>query len=254
MSRTKKEPPPGCGRSYPLGAAVFQEGVNFSVFSKGSEAVQLLFFDSVDTPKPSRVIELDRRTNRTYHYWHVFVPGISAGQLYAYRVTGPFHPEQGLRFDPDKVLLDPYGRCIDLPASYSRTAACKPGDNAATAMKSVVADVRSYDWEGDAPLRTPFAKTIIYELHIGGFTKHPSSGIASARSGTYAGLVEKIPYLCDLGVSAVELLPVFAFDEQDGPPVCAITGGILRSPFSPLIPVTARVWIRWAHWTSSGTW
>ncbi|WP_367360379.1 glycogen debranching protein GlgX [Syntrophus sp. (in: bacteria)] len=234
MSRTKKEPPPGCGRSYPLGATVFRDGVNFSVFSKGSEAVQLLLFDSVDAPKPSRVIELDRRANRTYHYWHVLVPGISAGQLYAYRVTGPFNPERGLRFDPDKVLLDPYGRCIDLPAGYSRTAACKPGDNAATAIKSVVADIRSYDWEGDAPLRTPFAKTIIYELHVGGFTKHPSSGIASARSGTYAGLVEKIPYLCDLGVSAVELLPVFAFDEQDGPPgLCNYWGYSPISFFAP---------------------
>jgi hypothetical protein len=112
-SRTKETFPPSYGRSFPLGATLYPEGVNFSVFSKQSEAVQLLLFDHVDDPKPSRVIELDRRTNRTYHYWHVFVRGISEGQHYAYRVVGPFEPERGLRFDPDKVLLDPYGRCID---------------------------------------------------------------------------------------------------------------------------------------------
>ena len=205
------------GRSFPLGATLYPEGVNFSVFSKGSESVQLLLFDHVDDPKPSRVVELDRRTNRTYHYWHVFLPGIKAGQLYAYRVRGPLDPERGLRFDPDKVLLDPYGRCVARPAAYSRDAARKPGNNAASAMKSVVADLSVYDWGDDAPLRRPFTKTVVYELHVGGFTRHPNSGIDPARRGTYTGLIEKIPYLQDLEISAVELLPVFAFDEQDGP-------------------------------------
>ena len=206
------------GRSFPLGATLYPEGVNFSVFSKGSESVQLLLFDHVDDPKPSRVVELDRWTNRTYHYWHVFLPGSTSGQLYAYRVRGPFDPERGLRFDPDKVLLDPYGRCIARPAAYSRDAARKPGNNAASAMKSVIADLSAYDWGDDAPLRRPFTKTVVYELHVGGFTRHPNSGIDPARRGTYAGLIEKIPYLQDLGISAVELLPVFAFDELDGPP------------------------------------
>src|SRR5271157_506016 len=217
-NRTKEAAPSGHGRSFPLGATLYPEGVNFSVFSKQSEAVQLLLFDHVDDPKPSRVIELDRHTNRTYHYWHVFVPAITAGQIYAYRVRGPFEPEQGLRFDPDKVLLDPYGRSVARPAGYSRDAARKPGDNAASAMKSVAADLGMYDWEDDTLLRRPFAKSVIYELHVGGFTKHPNSGITPAKRGTYAGLIEKIPYLLELGVSAVELLPVFAFDEQDGPP------------------------------------
>ena len=209
---------PGYGRSFPLGATICPEGVNFSVFSKQSEGAQLLLFDHVEDSKPSRVIELDRHTNRTYHYWHVFVPGISEGQHYAYRVRGPFDPGRGLRFDPEKVLLDPYGRCIAWPAGYSREAARKPGDNAASAMKSVVADLGTYDWEDDIPLRRPFARTVVYELHVGGFTGHPNSGIVPAKRGTYAGLIEKIPYLQDLGITAVELLPVFAFDEQDGPP------------------------------------
>jgi isoamylase len=139
------------------------------------------------------------------------------GQIYAYRVAGPFDPTRGLRFDPDKVLLDPYGKCVARPAGRSREVARHPGDNAATALKSVVVDPSAYDWEGDTPLGRPFAKTIIYEMHVGGFTRHPSSGVAADKRGTYAGLIEKIPYLRDLGVSAVELLPVFAFDEEDGP-------------------------------------
>jgi isoamylase len=206
------------GKSFPLGATLAPEGANFSVFAKHNATVQLLLFDDVDTSKPSRVIDLDPRANRAYHYWHVFVPGITAGQIYAYRVAGPFDPERGLRFDPSKALLDPYGRCIARPTGRSREAARRPGDNAATALRSVVVDPSAYDWEGDAPLGRPFAKTIIYEMQVGGFTRHPSSGLAPAKRGTYAGLIDKMPYLQDLGVSAVELLPIFAFDEQDGPP------------------------------------
>ena len=206
------------GTSFPLGATLVNGGVNFSVFAKHSGGAQLLLFDDVDAPKPSRVIDLDPRINRTYHYWHAFVPDITAGQLYAYRVAGPFDPERGLRFDPGKALLDPYGKCVARPAGRSREAARRPGDNAATALRSVVVDPSSYDWEGDVPLCRPFAKTIIYEMHVGGFTRHPNSGVAPSKRGTYAGLIDKIPYLRDLGISAVELLPVFAFDDQDGPP------------------------------------
>ena len=205
------------GKSFPLGATLVPGGANFSVFSKHSTGAQLLLFDDVDASTPSRVIDLDPRTNRTYHYWHVFVPRITAGQIYAYRVAGPFDPERGLRFDPEKVLLDPYGKGIARPATRNRQAARQPGDNVADALRSVVVDPSSYNWEGDLPLGRPFAKTIIYELHVGGFTRHPNSGVAPAKRGTYAGLIDKISYLRDLGISAVELLPVFAFDEQDGP-------------------------------------
>ncbi|HIK14436.1 MAG TPA: glycogen debranching protein GlgX [Leptolyngbyaceae cyanobacterium M33_DOE_097] len=205
------------GKSFPLGATVYPNGVNFSIFSKHSTAVELLFFDRVDAPQPSRVVPLNPRINKVYHYWHIFVPGITAGQIYGYRVYGPFNPEKGLRFDPDKVLLDPYGKCIARPSSYSREATSQPGDNTATAFKSVVTDLSTYDWEGDLPLQRPFIKTVVYEMHVGGFTRHPSSGVTPTRRGTYAGLIEKIPYLKDLGITAVELLPVFAFDEQDGP-------------------------------------
>jgi len=204
------------GRSAPLGASVQQDGVNFSLYSRGSTRVELLLFDDEDET-PSRVIPLDPFANRTYHYWHVFVPGVRPGQLYGYRVHGPSDPAEGLRFDGSKVLLDPYGRGVVVPSRYSRDAASSAGDNAATAMKSLVVDPDVYDWEGDKPLHLPSPQTVIYEMHVGGFTSHPSSNIKADKRGTYAGLIEKIPYLQDLGITAVELLPVFQFDVYDCP-------------------------------------
>src|SRR5437588_7914773 len=206
------------GRSSPLGATVYGDGVNFSVFSRNASRIELLFFDTEDDAKPAHVICVDPYTNHTYHYWHVFVPKARAGQLYAYRVYGPFDPKRGLRFDPDKILLDPYGRGVVVPKSYSRDAARHKGDNTPTAMKSVVIDPHAYDWEADAPLKRLSSRTIVYEMHVRGFTRHPSAGVAENIRGTYAGLIEKIPYLQDLGVTAVELLPVFQFDAQDCPP------------------------------------
>src|SRR5215813_12200645 len=206
------------GHSSPLGAVLEEHGVNFSLFSRSAAAVELLLFDRVDDARPARVIGIDPTTNLTYHYWHVFVPGLEAGQIYGYRVGGRFDPKTGARFDPSKVLLDPYGLGVVFPANYSRDAARGQDDNAAQAMKSVVVDSSAYDWEGDSPLNRPSTQTIIYEMHVRGFTRHPSSGIAENLRGTYAGLVEKIPYLKQLGITAVELLPVFQFDAQDCPP------------------------------------
>ena len=206
------------GTSHPLGATLRPGGVNFSVYSADSTGLELLLFDAVDDPQPARAIRLDPARDRTYHYWHIFVPGITAGQVYAYRAHGPSEPSRGLRFDPQKVLLDPYGRGVAVPAGYDRQAASVPGDNTAVAMKCVVTDPRAYDWEGDAPLRRPFSQTVIYEMHLAGFTRDPSSGVAPELRGTYAGLIAKIPYLKDLGITAVELLPIFQFDPHDAPP------------------------------------
>jgi isoamylase len=206
------------GRSSPLGATVAPSGVNFSLFSRNAEGVDLIFFERDDDSRPSRVITFDPTRNRTFPYWHAFIPGVKPDQLYAYRVSGPFDPASGMRFDPDKVLLDPYARAVVVPRDYSRDAARQSGNNCATAMKSVVVDMNAYDWEGDAPLHHRSARTIIYEMHVKGFTRHPNSGVSERRRGTYAGLIEKIPYLKQLCITAVELLPVFQFDVQDAPP------------------------------------
>jgi glycogen operon protein len=115
-------------------------------------------------------------------------------------------------------LIDPYGKGVSVGQNYNREAASHPGDNAATSMKSVVADLTTFDWEQDTPLNRPFRQTVIYEMHVAGFTRHPSSGVAPVNRGTYLGLIEKIPYLQELGITAVELLPVFQFDPQDAPP------------------------------------
>ena len=205
------------GASAPLGATVYPGGVNFSVFSKNATLIELLLFDDENNAHPADVIPLHPNRHRTYHYWHAFVPAVKPGQVYGYRAHGPVEPEHGFRFDGEKVLLDPYGFAVAVPEAYNRKAASRSGDNSAVAMKSVVADPGRYDWEGDLPLKRPFAEAVIYELHVRGFTRHSNSGVSSAKRGTYAGLIEKIPYLKDLGITAVELLPVFQFDPPDAP-------------------------------------
>lgn len=237
----REDPEPHKGNTSPLGATVCNGGVNFSLFARDCTGIELLLFAHVDDATPSRIITLDPRHNRTYHYWHVFVPDIGPGQLYGFRVAGPFDPSRGMRFDPDKLLIDPYGRAVAAPAGYERAAACVPGDNVALSMKSVVADPRGYDWEGDMPLKRPYSRTIIYEMHVAGFTKHPSSGVQADKRGTYAGLIEKIPYLQDLGVTAVELLPVFQFDPHDAPSgLCNYWGYSPISFFAPHAAYSSR--------------
>ncbi len=205
------------GHPFPLGATLAPDGVNFSIFSRSASGVELLLFDREDDPQPSRVVRLDPVTNHTYHYWHTFVPGLRDGQIYAFRIEGPFEPAAGLRFDFSKLLLDPYGRRVVIPAGYNRKALCEEAADLANSMKSAVVDLKSFDWEGDEPLRRPSSRTIIYEMHVRGFTRHDSSGVSDHLRGTYAGVIEKIPYLKDLGITAVELLPVFQFDPQDCP-------------------------------------
>ena len=205
------------GRRSSIGPTVVDGGVNFSLFSRNATGVELLLFDREDDARPSRTITIPPASRR-YHYWNVFRPDVGPGQIYGYRVAGPSDPARGLRFDPAKVLLDPYGRSVVVPKGYDRLAASQPGDNAATAMKSVVVDSHAYDWEGDVPLCSPSAGTIIYETHLRGFTRHPNSGVAEKFRGTYAGFIEKIPYLKQLGITAVELMPIFQFDALDCPP------------------------------------
>ncbi len=216
MAKKKKTPKLQQGNSYPLGATVYPDGVNFSLFSKNATSVELLLFDLRDHSKPTRVYTLDPKKNRTFYYWHCFVEGIGHGQLYGFRVYGPYDPHNGYLFDGQKVLLDPYTRAV-VSDTYDRQAAIDPGDNCPVAMKSVVIDPAAYDWEGDRPLNVPYRRSVLYELHVGGFTKHPSSGVSEPFRGTYRGLVEKIPYLKKLGITAVELMPVQQFDPYSSP-------------------------------------
>ncbi|MGR9012683.1 MAG: glycogen debranching protein GlgX [Gammaproteobacteria bacterium] len=202
------------GSPYPSGSRAKSKGVNFSIFSRYATHVELLLFDTSDCEEPFQTIVLQEEINRTFFSWHVYVAGLPVGTWYAWRMDGPNEiREAGLYFDKDKQLIDPWARAVS-HKRWSRKAACMPGDNKLTAMRCVVVDGR-YDWEGDVPLRIRSEKAIVYELHVGGFTRHPSAKVD--HPGTFAGLIEKIPYLKALGITHVELLPVMAFDEQDVP-------------------------------------
>jgi glycogen operon protein len=212
------------GRSHPFGATVDLEGggVNFSLYAGPATSVELLLFEGSDARKPMQTIVLDPLVNRFFLVWHVFVVGLQAGAEYAFRVDGPqdLHG-QGDRYNRNKVLVDPYAHATSTQL-WSRAAACTPDDNVATAMHSQVVDLSGYDWEGDTFPRTPMNESIIYEVHVGGFTRSPSAGVR--HPGTFKGLIEKIPYLQALGVTAVELLPTCQFDEQEITGISPING------------------------------
>jgi glycogen operon protein len=201
------------GSAHPLGATLHADGVNLSLFSQDATEVVLLLFDDASAIEPGQIIRLDPFQNKTFHFWHVFVRGCRPGIHYAFRVDGPFDPSAGQRFNPNKVLIGPYAKGISRRL-WSRANAAGPGDNLATSMRCAVVDLANYDWEGDRPLNRPIHESIIYEVHVGGFTRSPNAGVR--HRGTFAGMIEKIPYLQALGITAVELLPVVEFDDSNG--------------------------------------
>ena len=203
------------GSRYPMGATLLADGVNFSIYSRHATHVELLLFAAADSREPLQVIPLEARLHRMFFFWSVLVIDLPVGTHYAWRIDGPDDVHQsGLLFDREKVLLDPWTRCVS-DTLWQRAAAAGPGSNMATSMRSVVHSVE-YDWGDDETLGCIRPeRTIIYEMHVGGFTRHPSSGVS--QPGTFLGVIEKIPYLRELGVTHVELLPVMAFDEQDVP-------------------------------------
>ncbi len=224
------------GEAHPLGATVDDDGVNFSLYSQHATGVTLLIFNQPDDAFPSMEIILDPATNSTFHFWHVRLQGLKPGVGYAYRVDGPRNVTDGHRFNPNKVLVDAYakGICFD---RWERADACHDGDNVATSLRGIVISTSDFDWDDDRPLHTPIEESVIYEVHVGGFTKSPSSGVT--HPGTFLGLIEKIPYLQSLGVTAVELLPVFDFDDTeplrmvDGKPLVNYWGYSTLGFFSP---------------------
>jgi len=200
------------GSPHPLGATPTAAGVNFSLFSASADYVELLLFATHRETAPFATVVFDPHVNKTYHYWHAHIRGLRPGVLYAYRVDGPNEPQEGHRFDRAKVLIDPYSKGNNNNL-WLRADACQPGGNLATSMRSVVINTAGYDWEGDRPLRRPMEESIIYELHVRGFTASPTSGVR--HPGTFSGIIERIDYLKNLGITAVELMPVFDFDETD---------------------------------------
>lgn len=203
------------GRRYPPGATVEDDGVNFSVYSRHAIGAELLLYEHAQSTEPFQVIGLDPEVNHTFFYWHVLVVDLPPGTHYTWRMDGPFDPRgHGWRFQPEVELIDPWARAVN-SCLWDRWR--RQGDEGLCPHDSpravVLADV--YHWEGDKPLNVPAEEMIIYEMHVGGFTLEPSSGVS--HPGTFAGLIEKIPYLVELGITHVELMPIMAFDEQDVP-------------------------------------
>ena len=208
------------GSPYPLGATWVEpeKAYNFAIYSKHATGVVLLIYSEHDVINPIYTYRMLYPANKTGRIWHCRVPlsKIPGAQLYAYSVEGPFDPGAGHRFDPSKILLDPYAKVIFFPRDFSRAAAIGPGPNAGRAPLGVLApEHQHFDWQDDhRPEHTH--DTIIYELHVKGFTNSPTSVVDSGRQGTYAGIIEKIPYLRELGVTVIELMPVQQYDPREG--------------------------------------
>jgi isoamylase len=205
------------GTAFPLGAKATPDGVNFSVFSRHATSISLVLYSSARSLRPLQVIELDAGIHRHRFLWHVFVVGLKPGIFYTWQVDGPHEPIAGHRFDAGLELVDPWAREVD-DRLWQRGSPHRRHRS----IRGRVTRADSYDWEGDAPFERPLADEVIYELHVGGFTRGRGAGTRSP--GTFNGLVKRIPYLKSLGVTAVELLPVMAFDAQDVPPGVAGRG------------------------------
>jgi isoamylase len=208
------------GKPYPLGASWDGEGVNFALYSENAANVELCLFEKDNPKQESRKILLKERT---HDVWHVYIPGIKPGQLYGYRVHGPYEPENGHRFNPNKLVIDPYAKAISGTIEWDDSLfgyqighededmSFSDSDSAPFMPKSVVID-ENYNWEGDKLLKTPFHKTVIYEAHVKGFTKL-NPDIPEDLRGTYSGIAHpaSIEYLTKLGITAIELMPIHHF-------------------------------------------
>jgi len=222
------------GSPIPLGTYKRDGGINFALFSRHATRVWLELFENPEDATPSATFELDPGIHHTGDIWHIRIKGIAEGQLYAFRVHGPYRPDQGHRFNRNKLLLDPYATALegtshwnfrkargyDLTSSrkdlsYSREA------NAGQSPKCLIVD-GGFDWQGDRPLKLRWSDTIVYEAHVRGLTIHPSSAVN--QRGTFLGVIEKIPYFKELGITALELMPVQEFNENELERLNPLTG------------------------------
>jgi len=220
------------GRPLPLGVHDCCDGFNFALFSRHAERIELLLFEDAESPAPFATVEFDPARHRTGDVWHALVEGVRFGQAYAYRVHGRFATEAGLRFDAGKLLLDPYALAVGGTHYWDFGRLAQPSDGKSPAAADRLAPKcllvpRRFDWQGVPRPKTPWADTVIYELHVRGLTAHPSANAAAP--GAFLGVVEKIPYLRELGVTAVELMPVHEFNEHELVRADPATGERLRN-------------------------
>lgn len=214
------------GKALPFGATYGPHGVQFSIFSRNATRVFLCLFDKSTDDEPSLEIELSPEHNRTGDCWHVLVGGAGPGQHYLYRIDGPFAPQEGHRFNPNRYLIDPYAKALSgdfrwrletalgyIPGHPDKDLSFNTTPNPADMPKCIVLDDDEFDWQGTRPLNYPMHETIIYEAHVRGITKSPTSGVE--HPGTYRGIIEHIPYLKELGITSLELLPVQEFDKYE---------------------------------------
>ncbi|MFZ9607927.1 MAG: glycogen debranching protein, partial [Vulcanococcus sp.] len=203
------------GQPWPLGAQATPRGVNFALAAPSATRVELLLFSSGQAPEPEQVVELHAQ-HRSGDIWHVEVEGIGIGCCYAYRVFGPLLPGRH-GYNPSKLLLDPCARAITGWDVYKRVDALGAMPNTARCLKGVVTERDRFDFHAAPRPRHSWQRTLIYELHVGGFSRGQGSPVSKNAQGTYLGLIELIPYLKELGITTVELLPVMAFDPHDAP-------------------------------------
>jgi glycogen operon protein len=227
------------GKPLPLGATLTATGVNFSIFSRRALSITLILFENAEPGAERQEITLDSRKNRTGDVWHCFVSGIGAGFCYLYRADGPFNPEKGMRFNPNRALLDPYAKALHGVSKWDfggalayvsgdarKDLSFNAVDNTDSSPRCIVVD-NSFDWQGDRPLNYPLRYSVIYETHVRGLTIHPSAG--TEHPGTYLGLVEKIPHFKDLGITSIELLPIHEFYENELSAINPRTGKRLKN-------------------------
>jgi glycogen operon protein len=227
------------GKALPLGATLTNEGVNFTIFSRHAKAVSLILFESTEPHSPREEIPLNQKKYRTGDIWHCHIPGLKAGALYLYRVDGPYIPEKGLRFNSNKLLLDPYAKALTdlsnwdqesslayIPGEFYTDLSYSYRDDSLTKPRCIVID-DDFDWQGDTPLNYPLRFSVLYEAHVRGLTQHPNSGVA--HPGTYKGVIEKIPYFKDLGITSLEFLPIQEFNENEFDKINPRTGETLKN-------------------------
>jgi glycogen operon protein len=213
------------GAPLPLGASFTDKGVNFSIFSRNASTMTLILYEDDTYNSAYKLFPLASQGNRTGDIWHCFIPGLKAGALYLYTVDGPYIPEKGFRFNKYKALLDPYAKAVTNPCywDWKKSFSYDPDDRAwdlsfsyeenfSTQPRGIVID-DTFDWQGDVPLNYPLRFSVLYETHVKGLTKHPSAKVK--HPGTFRGVIEKIPFFKELGVTSLEFLPIHDFNEDE---------------------------------------